>query len=57
MFKKELKFSSQNNLSGKDKKLLRSNLISIYNEELSDEILNAFEKLTLNKIKGNSYKK
>jgi hypothetical protein len=57
MFKKELKFSSQNNLSGKDKKLLRSNLISIYNEELIDEILNAFEKLTLNKIKGNSYKK
>lgn len=51
MFKKPIKIGAQNQLSGKDRKTIRSKLVTIFHPEAIDMLLKT-EKLICNKISG-----
>lgn len=52
MFKKPVKVSAQNQLSGKDKKTMRTKLIEAFDETCVDKIMNLNDKLVSCKISG-----
>jgi predicted ribosome-associated RNA-binding protein Tma20 len=52
MFKKAIKISGQNQLSGKDRKIMRNRLVELFNEECIDKIMNINDKIIACKTSG-----
>jgi translation initiation factor 2D len=52
MFKKPVKVSAQNQLSGKDKKVIKSKASESLDNECVDKILSSNEKIICCKIQG-----
>jgi translation initiation factor 2D len=52
MFKKPIKVGAQNQLSGKDKKLMKNKLVALFDEESVEKLLAKNDKIICNKISG-----
>ncbi len=52
MFKKPVKVSAQNQLSGKDRKTIKNKLASLFDEESLDVLFTKNDKIICNKISG-----
>jgi translation elongation factor P/translation initiation factor 5A len=52
MFKKPVKISAQNQLSGKDRKTMRNKLAEVFDEACVDKIFNVNDKIISCKISG-----
>lgn len=52
MFKKPIKVGAQNQLSGKDRKTMKTKLNSLFNEKCVETIFNNNEKILSIKVSG-----
>lgn len=54
MFKKAVKIGAQNQLSGKDRKTIKTKLSGLFKGECVEAVLNKYDKITCNKASGGS---
>jgi hypothetical protein len=52
MFKKAVKVSAQNQLSGKDRKNVKNKLATLFDEPTLETLFNKNDKIVCNKISG-----
>lgn len=52
MFKKKFKVASENQLSGKDKKILKANLAKVVPAEAAEHFVNKSERIIAKKLHG-----
>jgi hypothetical protein len=52
MFKKAIKIGAQNQLSGKDKKVIKSKMSEAFNEQCVEKMLAANDKIICSKVSG-----
>ena len=54
MFKKAVKIGAQNQLSGKDRKTIKTKLTALFKAECVEAVLSKYDKITCNKASGGS---